>query len=114
MSALYKITTIDEWSAAIARGTFTGSALDVKDGFIHLSTAQQASETARLHFAGQTDLLLVAIPQVVIEAHLKWEVSRGGQLFPHLYAALDPAQALWVKPLLWDGVTHIFPEEFTA
>lgn len=114
MDDLYKITTIDEWSAAVAKGKFTGSALDLKDGFIHLSTAEQAQETARLHFAGQTDLLLVAVPEVAVAAHLKWEASRGGKLFPHVYAAMNPKDAVWVKPLLWDGVTHIFPPEFSA
>jgi uncharacterized protein (DUF952 family) len=110
----YKITTINEWSAAVAKGTFKGSALDLKDGYIHLSTAEQARETARLHFSGQLDLLLVAMPEAAIAAHLKWEASRGGKLFPHVYAALDPDSALWVKPLLWDGTAHIFPPEFSA
>ncbi len=114
VSDLYKITTINEWSAAVAKGTFKGSALDLKDGFIHLSTADQARETARLHFAGQTDLLLIAIPESSVSEHLKWETSRGGKLFPHVYAALDPDSALWVKPLIWDGTTHIFPREFSA
>jgi uncharacterized protein (DUF952 family) len=111
---IYKITSINEWSAAVARGKFTGSPLDVKDGYIHLSTAEQARDTARLHFSGQTDLLLVAILESSVSAHLKWEASRGGKLFPHVYATLDPNSALWVKPLLWDGVAHIFPTEFSA
>ncbi len=110
----YKITTIDEWSAAVAKGTFTGSVLDVKDGYIHLSMAEQARETARLHFSGQSNLLLVAMPEDAVTAHLKWEASRGGTLFPHVYAALYPEDALWVRPLLWDGTVHIFPKEFPA
>jgi uncharacterized protein (DUF952 family) len=114
VSIIYKITTINEWSAAVAKGIFKGSALDLKDGYIHFSTVEQARETARLHFANQTDLLLVAIPESAVSTHLKWEASRGGKLFPHVHATLDPDIALWVKPLLWDGTAHIFPTEFSA
>jgi uncharacterized protein (DUF952 family) len=111
---IFKITTQDEWQNAIANGTFKGSALDLKDGYIHLSTAAQAKETARLHFAGQDRLLLVAISEDSVAAHLKWEASRGGQLFPHVYAQLDPTTAIWVKPLPWNGKELEFPAEFSA
>ncbi|MCC2108816.1 MAG: DUF952 domain-containing protein, partial [Hyphomicrobiales bacterium] len=73
--------------------------VDLADGFIHFSTAAQVAETAAKHFAGQTDLLLVAIDGATLGDALKWEPSRGGALFPHLYAPLDPRAAISVRPL---------------
>jgi uncharacterized protein (DUF952 family) len=109
---LFKITSLVEWQAAIEAGKFEGSSLDLKDGYIHLSTATQAQDTARLHFAGQHGLLLVAIAEESVAPLLKWEPSRGGQLFPHVYASLNPATIIWAKPLPWNGVSHDFPPEF--
>jgi uncharacterized protein (DUF952 family) len=109
---LFKITNHVEWQAAIEAGKFEGSALDLKDGYIHLSTAAQAQDTARLHFAGQHGLFLVAIAEESVASHLKWEPSRGGQLFPHVYASLNPAAIIWAKPLPWNGAAHDFPAEF--
>lgn len=114
MTDLYKITSVQEWTDAVSAGTFKGSALDLRDGFIHLSSAGQVRETARLHFSGQHNLLLVAVPEDALMGTLKWEPSRGGTLFPHVYAALDPAQISWAKELIWDGVHHIFPAELAA
>jgi uncharacterized protein (DUF952 family) len=114
VTVFYKIISRGEWQAAEAKGVFAGSALDLKDGYIHLSTGTQAQETARLHFVGQQDLVLVAIPEKSVAAHLKWEVSRGGKMFPHVYATVDPATVLWVKPLSWNGASHDFPKEFEA
>ncbi len=114
MAELYKITTYEEWRKAQEAGEFKGSALDLKDGFIHLSTAEQVRETASLHFAGQLNLLLVAVSEQDIALHLKWETSRGGQSFPHVFAPLDPGRVRWVKALPWDGTTHRFPAEFPA
>ncbi len=111
MGVFYKITTEDEWKVAEDAGSFLGSALDLKDGFIHLSTVDQMRETARLHFAGQENLVLVAVAESSVADALKWEASRGGKLFPHVFTALDPKTVLWVKPLPWDGTAHIFPEE---
>ena len=71
----------------------------------------QARETAARHFAGQTDLLLVAVDAGRLGANLKYEPSRGGDLFPHLFAALDLGAVIWVAPLKWDGTRHLFPEE---
>jgi uncharacterized protein (DUF952 family) len=88
---VYKILSAAEWAEALRAGRFDGSAVDLKDGFIHLSTATQAQETARRHFAGQSGLVLLAIEAERIGASLKWEPSRGGDLFPHIYGALDPA-----------------------
>lgn len=99
MSLVYKILDAAEWDAAVARGRFEGSPVDLADGFIHFSTAAQAQETARRHFAGRQGLVLAAFDAAALGDALRWEPSRGGDLFPHLYAALDPALALSVTPL---------------
>ncbi|MDQ0466658.1 uncharacterized protein (DUF952 family) [Caulobacter ginsengisoli] len=93
MSLIYKILPAAEWRAAKAAGVFEGSAVDHADGFIHFSTAGQAQETARRYFAGQADLMLLAVRTEGLGEALKWEPSRGGDLFPHLYAPL-PASAV--------------------
>jgi uncharacterized protein (DUF952 family) len=102
MTRIYKILTRAEWDDAERAGRYQGSALDLKDGFIHFSTAAQAVETARRHFAGQTGLVLVRLDANRLGAALKWEPSRGGDLFPHLYAPLDVALAEAVTPIV-DG-----------
>ncbi len=109
---IYKICPETLWRAAEKAGRFDGAPIDLADGYIHFSTAGQARETAAKHFAGQSDLLLVAVDAGALGDALKWEVSRGGALFPHLYAPLDLATVLWVKPLPLgaDGV-HVFPAE---
>ena len=96
---IYKIATRDEWAEAETKGRFDGAPVDLADGFIHFSTAAQVKETAAKHFAGKADLLLVAIDTEKLDGPLKWEVSRGGALFPHLYAPLDPRAAISVRPL---------------
>ncbi|MGD9738546.1 MAG: DUF952 domain-containing protein [Bauldia sp.] len=88
MSIIYKIVTRREWAFAEAAGRFDGSTVDRADGFIHFSTADQVEETARRHFAGQPDLILVAVDGDALGAALKWEPSRGGAAFPHLYGPL--------------------------
>jgi uncharacterized protein (DUF952 family) len=98
MTLVYKIVSAPEWRAAEAEGVFRGAAIDIADGYIHFSGAEQVEETAAKHFAGQTDLLLVAIDAARLGDALKWEVSRGGALFPHLYA-----------PLSFDGVVRVSP-----
>lgn len=92
-------------------GRFTGAPIDISDGFIHFSIATQAQETAAKHFAGQADLLLVAIDADRLGPALKYETSRGGQLFPHLYGPLGMNAVIWVKPLPIgpDGL-HQFPD----
>lgn len=109
---IYKICPETLWREAEAAGTFTGAPIDVTDGFIHFSTAEQMRETAAKHFAGQSGLLLVAIDEAKLGPALKYEVSRGGALFPHLYAPLSLDAVLWVKklPLAADG-SHEFPEQ---
>jgi uncharacterized protein (DUF952 family) len=110
MTTIYKICPASLWQEAVADGVFRGSPVDLHDGFIHFSTASQAEETAAKYFAGQTDLLLVAFDDATLGAEVRYEPSRGGQLFPHLYAPLDPKLALWVKPLpLRADGSHIFP-----
>lgn len=110
MSAIYKICTAAEWEAAERTGAYAGSAVDHRDGFIHFSTAAQAADTAAKHFAGQTDLVLVCVDADVLGAALKWEPSRGGALFPHLYGPLPTRLAMWVKPLpVGSDGHHQFP-----
>lgn len=109
---IYKIAPRALWQAAEAAGRFEGAPVDLKDGFIHFSTAAQVAETAARHFAGQPDLLLVAVHAERLDpARLRWEPSRGGALFPHLYGALALDAVASVRPLPLDGEGHhIFPE----
>jgi uncharacterized protein (DUF952 family) len=96
---VYKVCSAAEWRAALVAGRYEGSDIDQKDGFIHLSTARQLPETLARHFVGQRDLVLVAFAPGDLGAGLRWEPSRGGQLFPHLHGALSTAAALSVAPL---------------
>jgi uncharacterized protein (DUF952 family) len=110
MTAIYKICPAALWRAAEAAGEFHGSPADIADGFIHFSTAAQAAATAAKHFDRQSDLLLVAVDAARLGPALKWEPSRGGDLFPHLYGSLDIAAATGVWPLpLGDDGKHRFP-----
>ncbi|NKB16226.1 MAG: DUF952 domain-containing protein [Sphingomonadales bacterium] len=112
---IYKIFRRPEWDAFRAAGETFGAPIDLADGFIHFSTAAQVAETAARHFAEEGDLVLVALRPDALGAALKWEPSRGGALFPHLYAPLDPAKALWAKPLpLGKDGMHILPDEALA
>jgi uncharacterized protein (DUF952 family) len=99
VTTIYKICEQESWRAALAAGQYCGSAVDEHDGFIHFSTVGQLAETAAKHFAGQTDLILVAVDSDALGAHLKWEPSRGGDLFPHLFGALPLAAVRWSRPL---------------
>jgi uncharacterized protein (DUF952 family) len=111
MPVVYKIVPDTLWQQARQTGVFNGAAIDLTDGFIHFSTAKQARETAARHFAGQTGLLLVAIDGGTLGDKLVFEPSRGGDLFPHLYAPLPLAAVLWEKPLpLGSDGAHVFPE----
>jgi uncharacterized protein (DUF952 family) len=91
LTKVYKILSRAEWAKAKEDGVFYGGAVDRRDGYIHLSTAAQAGETARLHFAGQPDLTLLTLEAERLGVALRWEPSRGGQLFPHLYGPLYAA-----------------------
>jgi uncharacterized protein (DUF952 family) len=99
LALVYKIVAADEWARAQQTGVFEGSTLDRTDGFIHFSTAAQVAETAAKHFAGQDDLLLVAVDDKDFGDKLVYEVSRGGAQFPHLYAPLPVALAKTAFPL---------------
>lgn len=106
-----KICPENLWQEALEHDIFSGAPIDVQDGFIHFSTAIQAVETAAKHFAGQNNLLLIAIEEDVLGDALKYEVSRNNDLFPHLYGTFSPNQVAWVKPLPLDADgNHIFPE----
>ena len=109
MSRIYKILPRWEWEAALAARRFDGSAIDRQDGFMHFSTAEQAQETARRHFAGQEDLVVLAVEADDLGPALRWEPSRGGDLFPHLYAHLETAlvRAVTEAPRGADGVPQI-------
>jgi uncharacterized protein (DUF952 family) len=96
---IYKICERAQWRAAEAAGQYLGSGVDKRDGFIHFSTAAQVSETASKHFAKAKDLILVAVDAGALGAQLRWEHSRGGALFPHLYAALPLRAVRWARPL---------------
>ena len=111
MTAIYKICTAAEWREAERHGRFDGSAVDHRDGFIHFSTAQQVAETAMRHFAGQRDLVLVSVDAAALGDRLKWEPSRCGALFPHLYGELPLAAVRRVDTLpLNDSGGHVFPK----
>ena len=106
---IYKILPRADWTAAHLAGRFAGSAVDLQDGFIHFSTAAQAQETARRHFAGQADLVVLEVEGDQLGDALKWEPSRGGDLFPHLYGALAVAdvRAVHEAPLGPDGIPRV-------
>ncbi|SMD18914.1 DUF952 domain-containing protein [Rhizobium sp. RU36D] len=112
VSTVYKILDEKLWQKAREDGVFRGAGIDLADGYIHLSTAAQAVETARLYFAGVDNLVLVAVDAAALGTALRFEASRGGALFPHLYGDLPLDAVLWVKPLPRgaDGA-HVFPDE---
>lgn len=99
MTTIYKICEQALWQEAQAQRSFAGSGADRRDGFIHFSTAAQLAGTAARHFAGATNLLLIAVDAAALGAQLKWEPSRGGELFPHLYGALPLSAVRWSKAL---------------
>jgi uncharacterized protein (DUF952 family) len=110
---IYKLFRTPEWQALKADGTTLGAPIDLTDGYIHFSTADQAAETAAKHFAGVEGLWLIGVEDAAVADNLKWEVSRGGAEFPHLYAPLRMDQVAWAQPLpLIDGA-HEFPAGLT-
>lgn len=108
---VYKLVTKDLWASAEKVGVFKGAPIDIADGFMHFSTSKQARETAQKYFAGREDVLLVEVSMSILSDHWQWDLSRGGDLFPHLYVDLPLDQVNWVKPLPLglDGL-HAFPE----
>ncbi|SFD23511.1 DUF952 domain-containing protein [Tropicimonas isoalkanivorans] len=107
---IFKIFRRPEWEAFRAEGQTPGAPVDLADGFIHLSTAGQVAETAEKHFGTESDLVLVALDVDKLGPALKWEASRGGALFPHLYRPLEIGEVVWDKSLPLGASGHIFPE----
>lgn len=108
---IYKIATKAQWEEALDKGVFEGAPIDLSDGYIHFSTASQSKETAAKHFHGQTNLKLVKVATASLGDALKWEISRGGDLFPHLYDSLKIEDAISVIDLAEDETGgHIFPK----
>jgi uncharacterized protein (DUF952 family) len=108
---IYKICDTALWRAAERASQFAGAGIDIQDGYIHFSSSGQVADTAAKHFAGQADLVLVAVDAQALGPGLKWEPARGGALFPHLYGILPLSAVAWVKPLALgaDG-RHILPD----
>lgn len=106
---IFKIFRADEWAALRAAGETAGAPVDVADGYVHFSTAGQVAETAAKWFTGEEGLVLLACESDAMGEALKWEPSRGGALFPHLYRPLRMTDVLWSSPLpVLDG-RHVFP-----
>lgn len=98
-SIIYKIATQQDWEAALSSGEFIGSPDDLRDGFIHFSTAAQLQATLDKHYANQRDLVLASIDTNLLTTELVWEPSRGGQLFPHLYHPMNMSAVVASRPL---------------
>jgi uncharacterized protein (DUF952 family) len=108
---IYKICDTALWRQAERMQVFSGAGIDAQDGYIHFSTREQVADTAAKHFAGLSDLLLVAVDAQALGTGLKWEPARGGALFPHLYGVMPLGAVAWVKPLpLGADGRHVFPE----
>lgn len=99
MSTAYKVLTGEQWASFVAAGRFEGAPIDLADGYIHLSTAEQLTETVDKHFAGQTGLWVATIDLDLLADAVKWEPSRGGALFPHVYATLPMDAVRAAMPL---------------
>lgn len=112
---IYKVVSRDLWEEAEKAKVFRGAPIDVEDGFIHFSTASQVAETVSKHFAGQDDLLIVEVDASLLGEDLRWETSRGGDQFPHLYADLPTSSVVSVLaiPLRIDG-RHVLPDRLTT
>lgn len=107
--AVYKILTDEQWKNLRTQGESVGAPIDVADGFVHFSTAKQLQETADKHFKDQTGLVLIAMDSDSLGEQLRWETSRGGDLFPHLYGLLNLDNVLWEKPLPIENGRHKLP-----
>jgi uncharacterized protein (DUF952 family) len=109
---IYKICPRTLWQAAEKAGRFDGASIDLTDGYIHFSSAEQVRDTAARHFAGVNELLLIAVDAGVLGDTLRWEPSRGGELFPHLYGSLPMAAVLHVAPMpLGSDGAHVLPAD---
>ena len=110
---IYKIFRPQEWQNLVDHDQTQGAPIDVTDGYIHFSTSEQVRETAAKHFANAGDLILVACDSDAMQPNLKWEPSRGGVLFPHLYRQMQMNDVLWRKPLPQGDAGHIFPDDMS-
>lgn len=110
---IYRLVSHEDWQTALAAGAFHGSAHDLRDGFIHFSTASQVRETAAKHYAGRADLLLLRVAVAALRAPLRWEVSRNQELFPHLYGALPVTAVDGVDPLPLGSTWVILEDQIT-
>ncbi len=108
---IYKIFRADEQAEFETAGETVGAPIDVADGYVHISTAEQVKETVAKHFAGEEGLFILAIETDRLGDELKWDISRGGALFPHLYRKLKTSDVVWTKPLPLSAHGHVFPEE---
>ncbi len=106
---IFKILRAEEWRAFHEAGETRGAPIDLSDGYIHFSTSEQLLETAEKHFAGETGLMVLALDADGLADDLKWEPSRGGALFPHLYRLMRLSDVLWARPMGGNG-EHILPE----
>ena len=107
---IYHMCPAETWAEAVAAGHYHGTADDRRDGFIHFSTAETIAESARRHRTGQIGLLLIAVDAERLGERVRWEASRGGALFPHLYGPLHPDEVAGVEPLpLGPDGEHVFP-----
>lgn len=111
---IYKIFRADEWAMFRKTGKTLGAPVDLQDGFIHFSTATQVAETAAKHFACADGLMLIACDADQFGDDLKWEVSRGSDLFPHLFGSLKMTDVIWAKPLPYVGDQHQFPKDMSC
>jgi uncharacterized protein (DUF952 family) len=108
---VFKIFRKSEWQALQTNGETKGAAIDLVDGFVHLSTGSQVAETLERHFANETDLVLAALEVESLEPELKWEPSRGEALFPHLYRNLRANEVTWSQSLELSQGRHILPDK---
>ena len=108
---IYKILRADEWAYLRDNGKSKGAPIDIKDGYIHFSTAETVVETAIKYFKNEDDLMLFAFNDTDLGKNLIYEKSRGDLLFPHLYDELSLDDALWIKPLPSKENSHVFPED---
>ncbi len=107
---IFKVCDLEAWSCAKQEGRFSGAPVDLADGYIHFSTAAQLAETLAKHFTGREDLVLVAVHTAELGPGLRWEPSRGGDLFPHLYEDLTMAHVAWEAPLPLENGRHVLPD----
>ena len=103
MTRIYKLLGKADWEAAMAAGRFAGAGVDLEDGYIHFSTALQCAETVRIYYLGRTALMILEVESEGLGAGLKWEPSRGGDLFPHLYRPLEISEVIDARDVALGG-----------